>query len=85
MIYNVGIDELNQYIDHIPLAAKGKIVCEDRHRADFGGTGFNCFYCVKIILLSSMSDIEDCSNKNRKAIKIDDWLKDIHRKIYSKN
>ncbi len=85
VIYNVGIDELYQYIDFISLAANGKIVCEDQHRADFGGTVFNCFYCGKIILLSSMSDIEDCSNKNRKAIKIDDWLKNIYHKIYSKN
>jgi len=84
VIYNVGLDELNKYIDLIPMAKNGKIVCKSQSRDDFGGTEYNCFYCGKIILISSMSDIEDCLNKNRKAIKIDDWLKNINREIYSK-
>jgi hypothetical protein len=85
VVYKVDLKELIYYIDLIPSAAKGQIICEDRNRADFGGTVFNCFYNDKVILLSSMSDIEDCSNKNMDAIRIDNWLKNIHTKIYSKN
>jgi hypothetical protein len=85
VIYKVDLKELRYYINLIPSASRGNIKCEDRDRADFGGTEFNAFYRDKIILLSSMSDIEDCTNNNNDAVKIDKWLKELHYKIYSQN
>lgn len=85
VIYKVDLKELRYYINFIPSASKGKIRCDDRDRADFGGIVYNAFYLDNIVLLSSMSDIEDCSNKNYDAIKIDNWLKKIHYEIYLKN
>jgi len=84
VIYKVDRKELERYINLIPCASRGKIKCEDRHRADFGGISFSAFYRDKTILLSSMSDNEDCTNKNNDAIKIDNWVKELHYSIYSK-
>jgi hypothetical protein len=83
-IYKVDQKELERYINLIPCASRGKIKCEDRNRADFGGISYSAFYRDRTILLSSMSDNEDCTNKNNDAVKIDKWLKDLHYKIYSK-
>ena len=84
-IYTVDRIELDRYIDLIPSASRGKIRCEDRDRADFGGISFSAFYRDKVILLSSMSDIEDCTNNNNNAVKIDKWLTELHYKIHLKN
>lgn len=84
VIYKVDRKELERYINLIPCASRGKIKCEDRHRADFGGISFSAFYRGKTILLSSMSDNEDCTNKNNDAEKIDNWLKELHNKIFLK-
>jgi hypothetical protein len=84
VIYKVDLKELNHYIDLIPFASRGKIRCEDQNRADFGGNEYNAFYQDRIVLLSSKSDIEDCSNKSNDAAKIDKWLKGLQYKIYSK-
>jgi len=84
VLYKVDRKVLDYYINLIPSASKGKIKCEDQNRADFGGISFSAFYRDKIILISSESDLEDCTNKNLEAIKIDNWLKKIHYKIYSK-
>jgi len=84
VIYQVELDELKHYIALIPYAANGQIVCHDRNRADFGGVVFNCIFNDKIILLSSMSDLEDCFNSSNKAIYIDNWLRNIDAKIYLK-
>jgi hypothetical protein len=85
VIYKVDLKELRYYINLIPSASRGKIKCEDRDRADFGGTEFNAFYRDKIILLSSMSDLEDCSNRNSNAVEIDNWLKKINLEIFTGN
>ena len=83
-VYKVDRKELERYINLIPFASRGIIKCEDQHRADFGGISFNAFYRDKTVLISSMSDNEDCTNKNREASKIDKWLKELHYTIYSK-
>ena len=83
VIYKVNLDELILYIKLIPSASKGRIICEEKHRADFGGYIFNCFFSDKIILLGSMSDNEDCFNSEKDAITIYNWLKDLDVKIYS--
>ncbi len=85
VIYKVNRKELENYINLIPSASRGKIKCEDRNRADFGGISFSAFYRDKTILLSSMSDIEDCTNRNNNAAEIEHWLKELHNNIYSKN
>ena len=83
VIYKVDPKELDHYINLLPSASKGRIRCEDRHRADFGGNEFNAFYRDRTVLLSSMSDIQDCTNRNNKAAEIDRWLKDLHNTIFS--
>jgi hypothetical protein len=85
MIYKVDQKELDHYINLIPYASWGKIKCEERNRADFGGNEYNAFYHDRVILLSSTSDIEDCLNKNYNAIMIDCWLKELQIKIFSQN
>ncbi len=82
-LYKVDRKELEDYINLIHSASRGKIKCEERNRADFGGILFSAFYRDKTILLSSMSDIEDCTNNNNDAVKIDKWLKELQYKIYS--
>jgi hypothetical protein len=84
-LYKVDRKELEHYINLIPSASRGKIKCEDQQRADFGGISFSAFYRDKTILLSSMSDIEDCTNNNNDAVKIDKWLNELQYKIYSQN
>jgi hypothetical protein len=85
VIFKVERSELMRYVHLIPSAASGQIICEDRNRADFGGTVFNCFSGDRIVLLSSMSDNEDCLNTSTAAIEIDEWLKGIHARIYARN
>jgi hypothetical protein len=84
-LYKVDRKELEDYINLIHSASRGKIKCEERNRADFGGISFSAFYRDKTILLSSMSDIEDCTNNNNDAAKIDKWLNELQYKIYSQN
>ena len=74
VIYKVELSELYSYVDLIPFAAEGQISCSEEHRADLGGIVFNAFYKDKTVLLSSMSDIEDCCNLDTGAIYIVDWL-----------
>lgn len=81
IIYQAELDELHSYVNLIPSAAGGQILCEDKHRADFGSYAFNSFYNDQIILLSSMSDIEDCSNYDSAAVKIVEWLEGINNNI----
>lgn len=89
IIYHIDKLELGKYIALIELASKGRIDSVIQSRADFGSTGFNCFlYNEKknsytSILLSLMSDNLDKINVDSNAIKIDNWLKDIHIRIYS--
>ena len=37
----------------------------------------------KVVVLSEMSDVIDKTNLDSNAVKIDKWLKDLHRLIYS--
>lgn len=83
VIYKIELSELHSYVDLIPVASKGQVSCSEEHRADFGGIVFNAFYNDKTILLSSMSDIEDCYNLDPRAIDIADWLKSIQNNINS--
>jgi hypothetical protein len=84
VIFQVELNELKHYINLIPSVSKGQTVCHDRNRADFGEVVFNCFFNDKIVLISSMTDLEDCYNSNTKAIYVDNWLKNIDAKINSK-
>jgi hypothetical protein len=90
VIYKIDKTELQQYVSMIEAASKGQIDSSEQHRADFGKTVFNCYYYDKqgsgyrTIILSEMSDNMDKSNLNNSAVKIDNWLKSIHAKIYSK-
>ena len=89
IIYKVNKQELEQYIGLIESASKGKLDSIDQYRADFGGSVFNCFSydnsnnSYTKILLSYMSDTMDIFNTDSSAIKIDNWLKSIHIKIFS--
>jgi hypothetical protein len=84
VIYTIDSEEFNTFLALIPSAAQENKSCIEQHRADFGTTVFNAICRDKIILLSSMSDIEDCINNNSSAIQIENWLKTIHATIYSK-
>ena len=90
VIYKIDKNELEQYVSLIEAASKGQIDSSEQHRADFGKTVYNCYYydkqgsAYRAILLSEMSDMIDKSNLDNNAIKIDNWLKCIHGKIYSK-
>ena len=83
VIYKIELSELRSYVDLIPIASKGQISCSEAHRADFGGIVYNAFYNDKTILLSSMSDIEDCYNLDPRAVYIADWLKSIQNNTSS--
>ena len=89
VIYKIKKQELEHYVALIEPASKGELDTISRSRADFGGTAFNCFLHnninspYKTILVSYMGDAMDIINTDSSAKKIDEWLKDIHRKIYS--
>lgn len=87
-IYQIDKQEFEQYVALIEPASKGNMDSIPQYRADFGGTAFNCFLydntnnLYTTILLSYMSDVMDIFNTDSSAIKIDNWLKSIHQKIY---
>lgn len=89
MIYKIDNTELKQYIELIEPASKGQIDSVARHRADFGGIVFNCFWYDKMkdeyrtILLSSMTDVMDQTNTDSSAVRIDTWLKTINSRMHS--
>ena len=89
MVLIQGSIILEQYIALIEPASKGKLDTIPQSRADFGGTAFNCFLYNKTndsyitVILSYMSDNMDILNNDSSALKIDNWLKNIHNKIYS--
>jgi hypothetical protein len=89
IIYKVNKQELEQYIALIEPATTGVLDSIPQYRRDFGGTVFNCFSydnsnnIYTKILLSYMSDTMDIFNTDSSAIKIDNWLKSIHIKIFS--
>jgi hypothetical protein len=89
IIYKIDKNELEQYVALILPAAKGVIDSTAQSRADFGTLVFNCFWYKEMtptystILLSQMSDNLDKINVDSNAVKIVNWLKGIHSKIYS--
>ena len=87
VIFKVDKNELDYYINLIPDAAKGEVTQTEQNRADFGGTVFNCYKqesdSYEVVVLSEMSDVMDKMNLDSNAVKIDNWLKDLHVQIYS--
>lgn len=89
VILQVDNDQLDYYIELISSATAGKIIEEPQERRDFGATVFNCYSYDKsldayeIVLLSEMSDLIDKVNTDSSAIEIDQWLKELHKEIYS--
>ncbi len=90
VVYQVDKNELNKYVALIESAATGRIDSIQMHRADFGSTGYNCFWYNKTtksyssILLSMMSDPMDKTNMNTHAAEIDNWLKQVQTKAFYK-
>jgi hypothetical protein len=89
IIYKIDKNELEQYTALILSASKGEIDSTVQRRADFGTLVFNCYWYKEMtstystILLSQMSDNLDKINVDSNAVKIVNWLKGIHSKIYS--
>ncbi len=84
IVYETNIDEFTLYKNMISKITNESIDSIPQNRADFGFSDFYCYNGNKDIILSSMSDVVDCVNSDTNAIKMDNWLKSIHMKIYSK-
>lgn len=87
VIYEIDKAQLDKYIELIPSASTGQVFTEDGNKADFGSTGYNCFFYdgnqFKTIVLSEASDLIDKKNLSPSAIKINQWLWSLNKEVYS--
>jgi hypothetical protein len=82
IICKVDLNALEYAINLVPLAANGQVICQDMNGADIGTNAYRCFYSNEIVLLSSLSDEEACSNNSEAATEIENWLKQVNNSIF---
>ncbi len=81
VIYEVDPDDFKKNSNLILELKDGTIFCEEQNGADFGVIAYNSFYGNQKVLLSSISDIEDCLNQHPVRQQIVSWLESVNDSI----